>query len=134
MLALLWYFQQYHDHSSNKTSSQTFDEQKVQQYFKQKQSGKMVKIQAVVTKILSDDIHEPRHQRFIVGLSNKHTVLITHNIDLAPRVTGLNEGDQLEITGQYEWNPQGGVIHWTHHDPNGLRQGGKIIHKGEVYQ
>ncbi|MGK7909984.1 MAG: DUF3465 domain-containing protein [Synechococcus sp.] len=45
------------------------------------------------------------------------TVLIAHNIDLAPRVTSVHIGDEVRFLGEYEWNPQGGEIHWTHQDP-----------------
>lgn len=106
----------------------------VERYFKQKVSGKMIKLTAEVTRILSDDTHEPRHQRFVIELDKGLTVLISHNIDLAPRVSGLNIGDEVTITGQYEWNERGGVIHWTHHDPQGRRDGGQIIHQGSVYR
>lgn len=114
--------------------------QKVADYFDNKVSKKMVTIRSEVTKILSDDTHPPRHQRFIItlnqglALNRELTVLISHNIDLAPRVSGLNVGDEVTITGQYEWNDLGGVIHWTHHDPQGRRDGGQIIHQGRVYR
>ena len=108
--------------------------QQIYDYFANKSSGKMVYLEAVVINILSDDLYEPRHQRFIVELNNQLTVLVSHNIDLAPRVNALSVGDSVIIVGQYEWNAKGGVIHWTHHDPHGFRQGGKIIHKGITYE
>lgn len=120
--------------SSQQTEINHDDADKIVKYYKNKSFKKMVSVQAIVTKILEDDVYKPRHQRFIVELSNQHTVLITHNIDLAPRVSGINEGDQVIVIGQYEWNERGGVIHWTHHDPQGLRQGGRIIHNGNTYQ
>ena len=106
----------------------------VHDYFEQRVSGRMVSITAKVKRLLSDDTHKPRHQRFIIKLDTGITVLIAHNIDLAPRVSDLQEGDEVTITGQYEWNERGGVIHWTHHDPKKRRDGGHIEHKGIVYQ
>jgi hypothetical protein len=67
-------------------------------------------------------------------LSSGKTLLIAHNIDLAPRVVGLREGDNLSFGGEYEWNPEGGVIHWTHSDPIKRHPSGWIRHHGVVYQ
>jgi hypothetical protein len=32
------------------------------------------------------------------------------------------------------WNEQGGLIHWTHHDPNGRHVAGWIKHNERTYQ
>jgi len=66
-----------------------------------------------------------RHQRFILRLSSGQTLLIVHNLDLAPRAP-VERGSRATVRGEYEWNEQGGVIHWTHHDPDGRRPGGWI--------
>jgi len=90
--------------------------------------------QGTVVKLLPDDNNGSRHQKFIVRLNSGMTLLLAHNIDLAPRVASLNEGDSVNFYGQYEWNQKGGVMHWTHADPNGLRAAGWIEHKGQKYQ
>ena len=87
-----------------------------------------------VTRILRDDTQGSRHQRFIIELGSGQTVLVSHNIDLAPRVEGLRVGDEVTFFGEYEWNPQGGVIHWTHHDPAGRHPDGWIRHRGRTYR
>lgn len=87
-----------------------------------------------VVKVLPDDNDGSRHQRFILRTSTGQTILIAHNIDLADRVEDLRAGDRVEFNGEYEWNTEGGVIHWTHRDPQGWHEGGWIRHKGRTYE
>jgi hypothetical protein len=87
-----------------------------------------------VMRVLPDDLNAPRHQRFIVQLPSGQTVLLTHNIDIAARVDGLEVGDSVGFNGEYVWNDKGGVIHWTHHDPQGRHVAGWVIHNGKTYQ
>lgn len=102
--------------------------------FANHQSNIQVQGTGQVIKVLSDDNQGSRHQRFIIKLTSGQTLLIAHNIDLAKRVTAINIGDTIEFSGEYEWNSQGGVIHWTHHDPQGKHTAGWIKHKGQIYQ
>lgn len=97
-------------------------------------NGVQVTGQGVVTKVLADDTQGSRHQRFIVRLDSGQTLLIAHNIDVAPRVAALESGDRVEFNGVYEWNSKGGVIHWTHHDPAGRHLAGWIRFRGQVFQ
>ena len=102
--------------------------------YENKISDLVVQARGRVEKLLPDDLRGSRHQKFIVRLPSGHTVLISHNIDLAPRLDALEEGDQLSFRGEYEWNERGGVVHWTHHDPRGRRIGGWLEHDGRRYQ
>jgi hypothetical protein len=101
--------------------------------FEEGRSGLVVQSAGVVERLLPDDREGDRHQRFILRLASGHTLLVSHNIDLVPRVP-LALDDSVEFRGQYEWNEQGGVIHWTHHDPQGDRPGGWIRHAGRLYR
>jgi hypothetical protein len=87
-----------------------------------------------VSRILNDDNKGSRHQRFILRLSSGQTLLIAHNIDLAPKINTLKKGDVVHFFGEYEWNLKGGVVHWTHHDPGGSHVGGWLKHDGRVYK
>lgn len=87
-----------------------------------------------ITSILPDDTAGSRHQRFIVELLNLQTLLIAHNIDLAPRVPTPLSGTMLRFFGEYEWNDKGGIIHWTHRDPRGIHIDGWLEYKEKRYQ
>lgn len=100
--------------------------------YRQRVSGKMVEFKGEVKKILPDDNDGSRHQRFIVALDSSLTILIAHNIDLAPRVP-VKPHQTIKIYGQYEWNDKGGVVHWTHKDPNNIHEAGWIEFQGRIY-
>jgi Protein of unknown function (DUF3465) len=88
----------------------------------------------VVTKVLKDDTKGLKHQKFLLKVSENITILIAHNIDLAPRVADINEGDVVEFKGEYIYTPKGGTVHWTHKDPRGHHQAGWLKHKAKVYE
>jgi hypothetical protein len=102
--------------------------------FERRAEDLRVEGEGTVDRILSDDNEGGRHQRFIVRLASGQTLLVAHNIDVAPRVEGLDEGDVVAFRGVYEWNDEGGVIHWTHHDPQGEHAPGWIHHEGTTYE
>ena len=99
-----------------------------------RQSDQQVTGEGVVVKLLPDDNRGSRHQKFLIKVAQGKTVLVAHNIDLAPRINGLREGDSIEFNGEYEWNDKGGVLHWTHRDPNGYHPHGWLRHQGQTYE
>lgn len=109
-------------------------EQLLASAYANQRSNVQVQAGGQVVRILPDDDRGSRHQRFIVELSSGQTVLVAHNIDLAARVAGLSIGDFVEFNGEYEWNPEGGVVHWTHHDPQRRHVAGWVRHEGRTYQ
>ncbi|HET8690747.1 MAG TPA: DUF3465 domain-containing protein [Steroidobacteraceae bacterium] len=102
--------------------------------FANRERGVGVEGRGTVEKLLGDDSLGDRHQRFILRLPSGQTVLVTHNIDLAPRVEPLAVGDTVAFRGEYEWNDKGGIVHWTHHDPAGRRPGGWLKHEGRTFE
>ena len=106
----------------------------LQQAIARRQSDIQVRGEGTVIRLLRDDNEGSRHQKFILRLPSGDSLLIAHNIDLAPRIDGLERGDTVAFYGEYEWNERGGVVHWTHHDPNGRHVGGWLKHEGKIYQ
>ena len=102
--------------------------------FKDRTSNVQVEDEGTVIRILPDDLAGGKHQRFIVRVLSGQTVLIAHNFDIAPRVVGLQKDDSVRFYGEYVWNEKGGMVHWTHHDPNGHHTAGWIKHNGRIYQ
>ena len=116
------------------TSSSSAADKAISSAYQAQQSGVQVGGEGVVDRVLSDDDDGSRHQRFILRLASGQTLLIAHNIDIAPRIEALRSGDRVAFYGQYEWNAEGGVMHWTHHDPDGQHVSGWLKYNGMVYQ
>jgi hypothetical protein len=106
----------------------------LQTAYRNRESNLQVKGEGTVKRILPDDLEGSRHQKLILETSSGQTLLIAHNIDLAPRISGISNGDVIQFFGEYEWNSKGGVIHWTHDDPNNMHVGGWLKHEGRTYQ
>lgn len=97
-------------------------------------SDVQVQGKGAIVKVLPDDLDGSKHQRLILRTEGGDTILIAHNIDLAPRIPDPQVGDIVEFYGEYEWNEKGGVVHWTHHDPAGRHPGGRLEHQGRTYE
>ena len=102
--------------------------------FHNHQSNVEVTADGTVVRLLADRTSSTgTHEQFIVKLSSGDlTVEIEHNISIARRVP-LKEGDHVIVHGEYVWNSQGGLIHFTHHDPQGTHEGGYIQDGGTTY-
>ena len=97
-------------------------------------SGVILTVEGSVVRELGDDTQGSRHQRFLIRLPSGLSLLIAHNIDRAPRVTGLTAGAPIKLHGEYEWNDKGGVVHWTHKDPEHKHEAGWIEMHGHRYE
>ena len=72
---------------------------KIAQAFQSRKSNIQVQSQGRVVAVLKDDNDGSRHQKIIVELPNTMTVLVAHNIDLAPRIERLQKGDTVGLKG-----------------------------------
>lgn len=109
-------------------------DQAVAAAFAARRSDVAIEGEGEVLKLLADDQRGSRHQRFLLRLASGATLLVAHNIDLAPRLDALEVGDRVRFAGEYEWNERGGVLHWTHRDPRGKHAGGYLELDGRRYQ
>ncbi|GED44113.1 DUF3465 domain-containing protein [Cobetia marina] len=110
------------------------DEQRLRDAIRAQQSDVQVRGTGEVIRLLRDDLKGSRHQKFLIRVAGGTTILVAHNIDLAPRIDSLQVGDRIDFYGEYEWTDKGGVIHWTHHDPGGRHVDGWLEHAGRRYE
>ena len=129
----LFVYQYYLPENQSADHDITVADNVVQQAYAARRSGQWLETSGHVGRVLSDDNEGARHQKFVLELDDGHTVMVAHNIDLAERIP-VRRGLALAVRGRYEWNDRGGVIHWTHHDPDGRIQGGWIMLDNVSYQ
>ncbi len=126
-------YQYYSEHQPPLSREDVAESGVVEAAYAAKRSGVWVEINGRIKRMLPDDNEGSRHQRFILELDSGHTVLVAHNIDLAKRVPVYTD-DRIDLRGRFEWNDRGGVIHWTHHDPDGSGPEGWIRAHGKLYR
>lgn len=122
------------DGTEHSVASSKHAEERLQRAFETRQEDFWIEASGQVVRLLPDDLSGSRHQRIVVALDSGQTLLIAHNIDLAPRLDAVSPGDRLHFRGKYVWNTRGGVIHWTHHDPDGSSAGGWLALDGRRYR
>lgn len=118
---------------STRTTRADEGERAILEAFAAKRSNLLVEVRGRVKRKLADDTEGSPHQKWILELASGHTVLVAHNLDLAPRVP-LEAGDELLVRGEYEYSREGGVLHWTHDDPKGKHPGGWVELRGKRYE
>jgi hypothetical protein len=102
--------------------------------FHNKQSNVEVTADATIVRLLPDRTSATgTHEQFIIKLSSGDlTIEVEHNISIAARAP-VKAGDHVIVHGEYIWNVQGGLIHFTHHDPKGSHEGGYVEDGGMTY-
>ena len=106
----------------------------VERAYAQHLSAVEVTAQGTVTRLLADDTGPSgTHQRFIMQVSgSSQTLLIDNNVDIGKRAP-VTTGDDVTVHGEYVWNDQGGLVHFTQHDPVHTHEDGWIEVKGVRY-
>jgi uncharacterized protein YjdB len=121
-------------HQQTQEQTSTKKQSSIEEAFSKKKSNVQVDGSGILLRLLKDDTHGLRHQKILLRLNSGETILIAHNIDLSPRIDALKKGDTLAFYGEYEYNAKGGVVHWTHHDPQKRHVDGWLKHNGKTYQ
>jgi hypothetical protein len=111
------------------------DNASVERAFAEHRSQIEVTAEGSVARLLTDESGPSgTHQRFIVRLATStQTLLIDNNVSIGRRVP-VAPGDAVIVHGEYVWNEQGGLIHFTHHDPAHTHEGGWIELTGTRYE
>ncbi len=106
----------------------------VEQDFAQHRSHVEVTAAGRVDRLLSDEAGPSgTHQRFIVTLDGAaQTVLVDNNVTIGRRVP-VTTGGGVTVHGEYVWNGEGGLIHFTHHDPRHTHEDGWVELGGKTY-
>ena len=115
------------------SASESTSNASIEQAFASKSSDVQVTGKGTIVKLLADDTQGAQHQKFLVKINEHQILLFAHNIDLATRIP-IKVGDEITFSGEYVYNPKGGILHWTHHDPSGQHPAGWVILDGQKYQ
>ncbi len=75
------------------------------------------------------------HEGYLVRLDSgcDLVVKVETNVTLTGPVP-LHTGEPVIVKGEYEFYSLGGVIHWTHRDPEGRHEGGYVQAGGSTFQ
>ena len=68
--------------------------------FTKRHDGEWVEVSGFVRRLLSDDGDGSLHQRFIIDVGHRQTLLVAHNLELADRVP-VGMGDRVYVRGLY---------------------------------
>jgi hypothetical protein len=111
------------------------DNAAVERDYAEHRSTVEVTAEGAVTSVLADNSGPSgTHQRFIIRLAGAtQTVLVDNNVTIGQRAP-VAVNDDVIVHGEYVWNDQGGLIHFTHHDPAPAHEGGWIELHGVRYQ
>jgi hypothetical protein len=71
-------------------------------------------VTGTVVRLLKDDTEGTEHQRWILEDDFGDTVMVVHNISRFERLSGVEEGEKMEVKGLYSWDEHGGYIHRVH--------------------
>lgn len=72
------------------------------------------------------------HQRFVMSCANGLHLLVVNDVSIGMRVPFVRLA-RVVVRGQYEWDSQGGLLHFTHRSDSG-GVGGWILVKSHIYQ
>jgi len=108
------------------------DTERITSAWHKKSSNLLVEVDARVVLLLPNRDDIKKLQRFLVELENGHRLEVAHDLELSENVP-VGVSSLIRLKGEFDYNENGGLIHWTHADPAGNRDGGWIEHNDMRY-
>jgi hypothetical protein len=74
------------------------------------------------------------HEGFLLKLDGDCdlTLKVETNVSITGPVP-IHRGEIVIVKGEYVYDPLGGILHWTHHDPEGRHVAGYVVSDGKTY-
>jgi hypothetical protein len=74
------------------------------------------------------------HEGFLLKLDGDCdlTLKVETNVSITGPVP-IRRGEIVIVKGEYVYDPLGGILHWTHHDPEGRHIAGYVVSDGKTY-
>jgi hypothetical protein len=75
------------------------------------------------------------HEGYLLKLDGDCDLLL--RVETNTSITGpipIRPRQELIVKGEYEFDPEGGVLHWTHHDPSARHIAGYVVIGSRTYQ
>jgi len=109
------------------------DNERLINAFEQGRTGVWVSGHGTVKQLVGDEtVAGERHQRIVVDVGEVFDLIVRHSVEASERVPVV-QGDTIAFQGRYEFNGRGGVLGFTHHDPEEPGGGGWVRYQGNVY-
>lgn len=109
------------------------DNERLLNAFEQGRTGVWVSGHGIVAQLIGDEtVSGERHQRMVVNVDGRLDLIVRHSTEQSERIP-VAQGDTVAFQGRYEWSGRGGVVGFTHHDPEQPGDGGWIRYQGTTY-
>ncbi|GAC1328213.1 MAG: hypothetical protein NVS2B16_00330 [Chloroflexota bacterium] len=95
------------------------------------ESRTWITVTARVVRLLPETYGRYEHQRFVVHCTSGRSILVTNDVSIGTRAP-IAAGATVTVHGEYIWNRQGGLVHFTHHSDSG-GPGGWILYRHKLY-
>ena len=99
-------------------------------------SGNEVLVSGHVVALLGTrESRSGKHEGYLVKLNKNCDLLL--KVETNTSITGpipFTHDEPIVLKGVYVYDPLGGLIHWTHHDPSGRHMNGYVIAGGKSYR
>jgi hypothetical protein len=103
--------------------------------YTQQASRKEVIAQGTIVDVLGEsEGRGGEHEGYLLKLDGDCDLLLRVETNLS--ITGpipIRRREQVIVKGEYEYDAEGGVLHWTHHDPSARHVAGYVVIDNHTY-